>query len=105
MSKIKEGITTKAEMRELLGRPDSITMKPDGSETWTYTSDDIVMKSFINNTIWAAAGLVRSWIPGAMIPTTMARPTVGSGPLNATWYSTMISFNPQGIVTSTDYKR
>ncbi len=104
MSKIKEGITTKAEMRELLGRPDSITMKPDGSETWTYTSDDIVMKSFINNTIWAMAGLVRSWIPGAMLPPTMAKPTVGS-PLNATCYSTMISFNPQGIVTSTDYKR
>ncbi len=103
MSKIKEGITTKAEMRELLGRPDSITMKPDGSETWTYTSDDVVMKSFINNTIWAMAGLVRSWIPESILPPTMAKPTVGSQ-LNMSSHSTTISFNPQGIVTSTNYR-
>ncbi len=102
MSKIKEGITTKAEVRELLGEPNSVSRRSDGSEIWTYTSDDIVMKSFINNTIWAMAGLVRSWIPEAILPPTMAKPTVGSQ-LNASCYSTTISFNTQGIVTSIDH--
>ncbi len=34
--KIKPGVTTKAEVEQLLGKPTEVTFSDDGSETWKY---------------------------------------------------------------------
>ena len=38
VNKIREGITTKAEVYRLLGKPNDLKIGSDGSETWTYYS-------------------------------------------------------------------
>lgn len=49
VSKIQKGVSTKADVRGLIGAPDHLTRDGDGNETWTYTYARAVVKgeSFI----------------------------------------------------------
>lgn len=37
VAKIKKGVTTKAEVQQLIGSPDQVTRDGDGNEKWSYT--------------------------------------------------------------------
>jgi membrane-associated protease RseP (regulator of RpoE activity) len=43
LEKIQEGVSTKAEVRNILGDPDLVSRMPDGGEAWSYTYSKEVM--------------------------------------------------------------
>jgi outer membrane protein assembly factor BamE (lipoprotein component of BamABCDE complex) len=55
VSQIRKGVTTKAQVREHLGEPVSVTQSPD-IETWTYSYSDAYGRAYVQA---ATFGLVR----------------------------------------------
>ncbi|MFQ5962655.1 MAG: hypothetical protein ACE5KZ_00040 [Candidatus Scalinduaceae bacterium] len=101
MSMIKEGVTTKEEVRQLLGEPNGVSRNSDGSETWTYTSNDLNSQMLSTLPIYGASHIIGSLVPGAWIPAMAVNSATSlTMPTGATAYQGAVTFNSQGIVTS-----
>lgn len=105
MEKIVQGVTTKEEVKGLLGEPNGISRTSDGTEMWTYSSSDLAERlNKRRGTLLAATGA--STAATIFIP--VVGPFLGVATMwKATTHSTkvsaeiiMISFDQKGIVSS-----
>ena len=99
MNEIKQGETTKEKVKELLGDPTGINKNADGSEVWTYSTNDLNQKMAQRTALTGARSLA-GFVP--IIGPALSIATMGAvvTPQKTTFETTVINFDREGIVAS-----
>lgn len=101
MNQIKEGATTKDEVRRLLGEPSSVSRTSSGEESWTYYSDNMQSNQDAQTAMHVGSMFTQAFvpIPGLGWAATAATPAIMRSGKHTSYFGE-IHFNSQGIVTS-----
>ncbi len=106
VSKIVQGQTTKEEVRNLLGKPITVSRNGTGAETWVYSYDNFQQKCLGQGIAMVGVNSIGAFLP---IPGLSAAGAVGSAAMatkqpSFKYQSAMITFNAEGVVTAVDYQ-
>lgn len=99
VEKIVRGVSTKEEVKQLLGYPTGINKNSDGAEVWTYSKNDLG-KKMAKQSILTGARMLAARLP--IIGSALTVSTAGAAmtPQKTTSEITTINFDEQGIVTA-----